>query len=55
MDSDKNYTKELIHETETDSKISKPNYVYQRVNVGRRDGLGGWDWHIPITIYKIDG
>ena len=34
VDSNKNDTKEFIHKTETDSKIPKPNYGYQRVNTG---------------------
>ena len=24
------------------------------VTKGKRDGLGGWDWHMYTTIYKID-
>ena len=29
-------------------------YGYQRENTGERDGLGGWDWHVHVTIHKID-
>ena len=29
-------------------------YGYQRGNSGVRDGLGGWDWHMHTTIYKIN-
>ena len=29
------------------------NQTYQRGNAGRRNGLGGWDWHIHTTLYKI--
>ena len=55
MDSNfKNDTKELIHKTETDSKILKPNLWLTKGNTGRRDKLGGWDWHIHKIIYKID-
>ena len=51
----KNDTKEFIHKTETDSKISNQSYGYQRGNVEGRDGLGGWDWHIHTanTYYCI--
>ena len=40
MESNKNDTEELTHKTETDSKISKPNYGYQRRNTVGRDKLG---------------
>ena len=43
MESNKNDTKDLIHKTERDSKISKQAYGHQRENVGKRDKLGGWD------------
>ena len=43
MESNKNDTKELIHKTETDLKISKQNSCYQRGNAGGRDKLGSLD------------
>ena len=47
-------TKELTHKTETDSKISKQTYGYQRGNIVGKDKLGGWDWHIHTVIDKTD-
>ena len=49
--SNKNDTKEFIHKTETNSKISKPNLW----NVGGMDGLGSWDWHTYTNSAKING
>ena len=40
MESDKNNRKELIHKTETDSKISKPNLWFPKGKYDRRDKLG---------------
>ena len=54
MESNKNDTKELIHKTEIDSKISKPNLWLPKGNSEGRDILGGWEWHIYTTIYKVD-
>ena len=39
----KNETKELIHKTETDSKILKPNLCLPKGNSEGRDKLGIWD------------
>ena len=39
----KNETKELIHKTETDSKILKPNLCLLKGNSEGRDKLGIWD------------
>ena len=47
MESNKNDIKRLIHKTEIDSKISKPNLW----NIGRRDKLGGWDELIHKLLY----
>ena len=41
MESNKNDTKELIQKTE---------YAFSKGNIGGRDGLRGWDWHIRTTI-----
>ena len=35
-------------------RLYKQMYGYQRGNVGGRDKLGVWDYHIHTTIYKID-
>ena len=35
-------------------RFRKQTYGYQRKNIGGKDGLGGWDWHIHTTIYIID-
>ena len=43
-----------LKKTETDSKISKPNlFQNQKGNVGKRNGLGHWDWPIYTTTHKI--
>ena len=39
----KNDTKELIHKTETDSKISRTNLGLPKWKRLGRDKLGGWD------------
>ena len=49
----KNDTNEFIYKTETDLRISKTNYGYQRGNMGGRDKSGAWDEHIHTAIYKI--
>ena len=46
MEPNENDTKEPIHETETDSKISKRNLTitgYRGGDVAVRDKVGGWD------------
>ena len=50
----KNDTKELVYKTETNSQISKSNRVIKGETMGRRHKLGGWDWHMSTTIYRID-
>ena len=47
MEYNKNDTKELIHKTETDSKILKPNLMVTKEEVL----WGGMDWEIGIGIY----
>ena len=56
MRSNKNDTKELIHKTETDSKISKPNLWLPK---GKRWGEGwigtlGLAYTIGTATYKIN-
>ena len=48
IESNKNDTEELIHKTETESKISKPNLRLPKGKHWRRDKLGGW-----INIYTL--
>ena len=35
-------------------RFQNQTHIYQRGNLGWRDGLGGWDWHIHTNIHKID-
>ena len=46
LESNKNDTKELIHKTETDLKISKPN-------LSKRKHWGGIKWKAGIDIYTL--
>ena len=48
MESHKNDTKQLIHKTETHSKISKPNLWLSKKKYWGRDGL-----EVKIGIYTL--
>ena len=49
----KNDTNELIHKTETDSKMSKPKLQLPKGKCGREGWIGKLRWTIHATIYKI--
>ena len=36
-------------------RLQKQIYGCQRGQVGGRDGLEVWDWHMHIIIYGMDG
>ena len=48
----KNYAVESVHKTKSVSKIQNQTY-YQRENVGEKDKMGSWDWHIYTAIYGM--
>ena len=50
MDPNKNDTKELIHKTETDSKILKPNLW---LPCWKETFRGGINWEVVIDIYTV--
>ena len=52
----KSDTNELIYKTETDSQTLRPNLWFPKEkNVGGRNGLGAWDWHMHTIVYGING
>lgn len=50
MGSEKKDTHEIICRTETDLQTLKINYGYQKGQVGGRDELGDWDWHLGLGM-----
>ena len=53
VESNKNYTNELIYKTVIDSQISKSNLWLPKGKHEGEDKLRVWNYHIHTTIYKI--
>ena len=51
----KKYVNELICRTETDSQSLTTNLWLPKGQVGRRDGLEVWDWHMHTVVYGMTG
>ena len=47
--------KNLFTKQKQTQRCQNQTYGYRKGNVGGRDELGGLDWHIHTTIYKING
>ena len=43
----------ITKQTQT-QRFQNQTYGYQKGNAGARDGLGGGDWPVHTTIYKIN-
>ena len=49
----KSDTKNLFTKQKQTQRFQNQTYGYRKGDVGGRDELGGFDWHIHTTIYKI--
>ena len=50
----KSDTKNLFTKQKQIQRFQNQTYGYQRRNTGRKEKLGGWEWLIHTSIYKID-